>query len=50
MGTEAREAASAAERTRRPELKVICQGKTWIIRGERLSSAALITPRMCSML
>jgi hypothetical protein len=50
MGTVAREAARAAARMRRPSVAVMDQGKTWIIRGERLRSAARTTATICSRL
>jgi hypothetical protein len=50
MGTVAREAASAAARIKRPSVAVMAQGKTWIIRGEHLFSAARITATVCSRL
>ena len=50
MGTVALEAASAAARMRRPSVAWIAQGKTWIMRGERLVSAARTTATICSRL
>jgi len=49
-GTEAEAAAMAAVLTRRPDVNDIAHGKTCIISGDRLRSAARMKPRMCSML